>query len=179
MQRMIVISALLIGTAAALHASGPDDAYDTGAQVETVAAPGRPLNLRFRAVTIGSDALRLLATVERHADNRRLRVVVDSGSFYRSSEIQIDGIEAPRNHELRWQPFPAGAYCIEATLVRVTGESLTSRRNYRVVGPEMVAALVLALARSQVAPLTRPVGRSAPGIARARMPMDGCDAYEG
>jgi hypothetical protein len=178
MQRMLAMSALLVGTVA-LHAGSASDASVNGAQVETVAAPGPALRMRFRTVTVGSEALRLLATVERHADNRRLRVVVDSGTFYRSSEIQIDGMQAPRNYELRWQSFPPGAYCIEATLVRATGEFLTSRRSYRVVGLEMVAAASLVLGRARIAPFARPAGRTAPGIAHADVPMNGCDAYEG
>ena len=35
------------------------------------------------------------ATVARHAGNRALHIEADSGAFYRSSEVQLDGEHAP------------------------------------------------------------------------------------
>lgn len=96
-----------------------------------------PLNLSVAyAYGIEPATLNAVIKVERHADNRLLRVVVDSDRLYSSSDIQLDGTESPRNHSVRWRDLPAGEYCIQATLVRTTGDLRSMRRPYWVVGPQ-------------------------------------------
>ena len=77
MQRMLAMSALLVGTVA-LHAGSASDASVNGAQVETVAAPGPALRMRFRTVTVGSEALRLLATVDQVKDHAAVDLLIVS-----------------------------------------------------------------------------------------------------
>jgi hypothetical protein len=142
MQRnLVMLAAAVVLAGTGLHAddgNDKEDANEGGSPVAEIRVPEDELRVRFPAFAMTSAELRLVATVERDADNRRLRVVIDSGSFYRSSELQLDGLEAPRLHDLRWQPFPVGSYCVVTTLFKATGQSVSSRRRYRVVGPDTI-----------------------------------------
>jgi hypothetical protein len=64
-----------------------------------------------------------------HADNRTLRVEADSGSFYRSSEVQLDGDKAPILTEFRLNSLPSGAYTVRATLIDSMGVETVVRRS--------------------------------------------------
>ena len=68
------------------------------------------------------------AYVEPDADNRRLRVEADSGSFYRSSEVQLDGEKAPMLTEFRLKSLPSGEYTVMATLIDDMGKETVVRR---------------------------------------------------
>jgi len=76
-----------LSTGSAPEADKPvDDSPDqlwTGAVV--------PKRHARRAVTRSLLKRQIRSAVERHADNRRLTIVVDSGSYYWSSERQLDG----------------------------------------------------------------------------------------
>ena len=69
------------------------------------------------------------AYVEPNADNRRLRVEADSGSFYRSSEVQLDGDKAPVLTEFRLNSLPSGEYTVRATLIDSMGIETVVRRS--------------------------------------------------
>lgn len=68
------------------------------------------------------------ATVTRHADNRWLYIEADSGSFYRSSAIQLDGDKAPAITEFKLSNLPSGEYAVSALLRDSHGEEVTVRR---------------------------------------------------
>ena len=68
------------------------------------------------------------AYVVPHADNRRLRIEADSGSFYRSSETQLDGDKAPMLTEFRLKSLPSGKYTVKATLFDATGQATVVQR---------------------------------------------------
>jgi hypothetical protein len=59
--------------------------------------------------------------VEPHEGDRQLIVEGDSGAFYRSSVIQLDGDDEPAVHNLTWRSLPAGAYRIHVILKRAGG----------------------------------------------------------
>ena len=69
------------------------------------------------------------ATVAKNADNRWLHVEADSGSFYRSSAIQLDGDKAPTVTEFRLNSLPSGNYVVVAKLRNTLGEETVVRRN--------------------------------------------------
>lgn len=69
-------------------------------------------------LTSSPGSVRLTAKVEPHADNRRLTMIADSGSYYRSSVRQLDGNGAPRRHVMLFTHLPAGKYTFEARLAR-------------------------------------------------------------
>jgi hypothetical protein len=65
------------------------------------------------------------ATIRVHvtpnADNRGLEVSVDSGQYYRSSWIQLDGAEAPQTVTVEVRGLPGGHYQIRGALVDSSG----------------------------------------------------------
>ena len=66
---------------------------------------------------IAPGALRVRATIETNPGNRAIRIVADSPGFYRSSEIPLDGENAPRTTVVDFDSLPAGTYEVTATLI--------------------------------------------------------------
>ena len=75
------------------------------------------------------------ATVARHADNRWLLIEADSGTFFRSSAIQLDGDKAPTVTEFRLNSLPSGNYVVAAVLRNNLGEETVVRRTVVVLSP--------------------------------------------
>jgi hypothetical protein len=69
------------------------------------------------------------ATVARNADNRWLEIEADSGTFFRSSTIELDGDKAPTVTEIRLNNLPSGNYVVAAVLKNTHGEETVVRRN--------------------------------------------------
>jgi hypothetical protein len=67
-------------------------------------------------------------------DNRALVIEADSGLFFRSSHVQLDGDNAPRSHNLVLNNLPPGEYQITATLQDTEGVKTELRRNATVLG---------------------------------------------
>jgi hypothetical protein len=68
------------------------------------------------------------ATVAKDAGNRWLHIEADSGAFYRSSAIQLDGARAPLITEVHFKNLPSGEYTVAARLRTDTGIESTVRR---------------------------------------------------
>ena len=68
------------------------------------------------------------ATVAKQAENRWLRIEADSGSFYRSSAIELDGDRAPLVTEIRLNNLPSGEYTVAAILRNNLGEETVVKR---------------------------------------------------
>ena len=68
------------------------------------------------------------ATVTRDADNRWLRIEADSGVFFRSSSIQLDGDKAPTISEFKLINLPPGEYAVSAMLRDSHGDETTVKR---------------------------------------------------
>lgn len=68
------------------------------------------------------------AYVTPSSDNRWLRIEADSGSFFRSSEIQLDGDKAPTLTEFRLNSLPSGEYTVMAALINSKGDETVVRR---------------------------------------------------
>jgi hypothetical protein len=68
------------------------------------------------------------ATVARDAENRWLVIEADSGSFFRSSAIQLDGDKAPTVTEFRLSNLPGGQYSVSAVLTSSDGDEITVQR---------------------------------------------------
>lgn len=62
------------------------------------------------------------------ADNRWLHIEADSGAFYRSSAIQLDGDKAPTINEFKFSNLPGGNYSVSAVLRDNQGAETTVRR---------------------------------------------------
>jgi hypothetical protein len=109
------------------------------------AEPELEIQLRPRGAST-QGFVRSLVRVLPHPENRLLRLEIDSEDYYRSSDIQLEGANAARNHSMDWSGLPAGTYKIVATVFGPDGE-----RNR-----EAVPFQVLGLTRTQNAPGSSP-----------------------
>ena len=84
---------------------------------------GRPtLTVRVTPlVRLSRGEARGLVIVPRHADNRMLRVILESEDYYRLSDIQLDGEYAALSYPLSWRDLPPGSYCVTVQVYGPTG----------------------------------------------------------
>jgi len=61
--------------------------------------------------------------VKPDVENRALEVVAESGDYYRSSRIQIDGNEAPQTIAVELRSLPGGDYEVRAALIDGPGRT--------------------------------------------------------
>jgi len=99
---------------------------------ETVATEKIALRVTPNVSSAPSNVI-VRATVPKHADNRWLLVEADSGAFYRSSAIQLDGENAPLVTEFRFNNLPSGEYTVAAVLRNNLGQETTVRRTVLVL----------------------------------------------
>jgi len=67
-------------------------------------------------------------TIAPDAANRWLHIEADSGAFYRSSDIQLEGDKAPAVTEFHLKGLPGGEYTVTAVLKNAKGEQTMARR---------------------------------------------------
>jgi hypothetical protein len=77
--------------------------------------------------------VRVRVHVTPDADNRGLELSADSGEYYRSSWIQLDGKEAPQTITKELQDLPGGYYEIRAALFDSTGRARAVARQQVIV----------------------------------------------
>ena len=65
--------------------------------------------------------LQVRVMLEPSADNRALEIAADGESFYRSSEIDLEGERAPRSMEFNFRNLPGGAYRVTAVVKGADG----------------------------------------------------------
>ena len=83
---------------------------------------GEPLRLAVTpAQSFAPATVRIRARIEPSAENRTLTVVADAADFYRRSDIQLDGDQAPKTVELRFSDLPGGDYEVSAVLADAFG----------------------------------------------------------
>ena len=79
--------------------------------------------------------LRSLIRVAPHDANRVLRVEIDSESYYRSSDIQLEGASAPTSHFVDWKEVPAGKYSLIVSVMGPSGDPRVVRHlDFQVLG---------------------------------------------
>jgi hypothetical protein len=77
--------------------------------------------------------IRVVVTVEPDADNRELELVADSGVFYTSSTVQLDGGKAPRLQSFVLKELPAGNYEVSARVLQKNGDKRRASAEYLVM----------------------------------------------
>jgi hypothetical protein len=83
---------------------------------------GAPLQMRVSpAVARAPALLTVRVNVEAAAENRMLQVVAESPDFYRSSEVQIDGLNNPGLNVFEFRDLPTGTYRVTGVLMGVHG----------------------------------------------------------
>ncbi|MGH9314152.1 MAG: hypothetical protein ACRD1S_13270 [Vicinamibacterales bacterium] len=87
-------------------------------------------------VAFGPVDVMALVQVEPHAENRRLQLILDSGEYYFSTDIQLDGAGARKSHFVTWRAVRPGKYLLTATVYRASGRVNHCRRELRIYGPD-------------------------------------------
>jgi hypothetical protein len=85
-------------------------------------------------VALAPAVLRSTVFVEQSPDNRILRVSVDGENYYSSSDIALEGADAPRSHQMQWYGLPAGDYQVSMELFGTAGSRAVLVRRFSVVG---------------------------------------------
>lgn len=81
-----------------------------------------PLSIRVTpAFSFAPAHLVIRTSVEPNAENRSMEVVADSGGFYRSSTIPLEGDRSPRTTLFEFRSLPPGEYDITATVTGSDG----------------------------------------------------------
>ena len=76
--------------------------------------------------------LTVRVTVEAAAENRSLQIAAESPTFYRSSEVQIDGANAHPMNVFEFRDLPTGTYQVTGVLIGSRGPRATVLRLARV-----------------------------------------------
>ena len=66
------------------------------------------------------------ASVEVDDANRKLEIIAESDSYYRSSEVQLDGAGAARTNLISFRSLPGGEYTVRVIVRGSRGEVLAS-----------------------------------------------------
>ena len=79
-------------------------------------------------------AVTIRAWVTPDASNRALQVVADSGVFYRSSILALDGANAALVTETIYKDLPSGEYEVSVALVASNGGRTVDKREVKITG---------------------------------------------
>lgn len=86
------------------------------------AANRDPLILKvWPQIAFAPAGLHVELRIPRHPDNRIVHLVADGENFYRESDWQLDGSDAPFLFVVDWRDLPAGDYTIIAELDGISG----------------------------------------------------------
>jgi hypothetical protein len=102
----------------------------------TIVAGGEPVSVRVNpSVAVAPTALAISVSVAPQPGNRALEIVVDSGDFYRSSRVQLEGDRGPVVNTMKVAGVPAGEYEVTATVIGNDGRrGVTARAHAEVMG---------------------------------------------
>src|SRR5436190_23545603 len=101
-----------------------------GVLLLTVTLPARAgerMTLRVTpAVAFAPANLIVRTMIEADARNRAVEVVAESNDYYRSSEMQLDGDQAPRTTTFEFRSLPPGNYEVKAIVLDGSGQTRAS-----------------------------------------------------
>jgi hypothetical protein len=105
------------------------------AAVAQAAKPADEVTLRLTARFVSAPAyVRSLIRVVPNAENRVMRVAIDSDGYFRSSEFQLEGDKAPVSHWIDFKDVPAGHYQLTVEVIGSTGTRVTRHADFQVLG---------------------------------------------
>ena len=96
-----------------------------------------PVTLAVRPTVLfaGRD-VRATVKTPRDPRNRELRITIEAADYYASSEVQLDGVDAPASHQFTWKELPSGSYRVEAILTRADDKPVTVTQCFAVLGAD-------------------------------------------
>jgi hypothetical protein len=116
-------------------------------------AADAPVTLAVRpSVLFAGRDVRATVRTPRDPRNRELRIVVEAADYYKSSDVQLDGTDAPATHQFNLQALPSGTYRVEAILTRDDGERRSATQCFAVLGPDDSADALRATPRRSSSP---------------------------
>ena len=119
-----------------------------------------PVTIGVRpTIAFAGGDVRTTVRTPRDARNRELRIIVEAPEYYASSDVQLDGTDAPATHQFTWKELPSGGYRVEAILTRENGERRTATQCFSVIGPDDTPDAVRPPAKGS-APSEAAAGRS-------------------
>jgi methionine-rich copper-binding protein CopC len=108
-----------------------------GLMLAATAAAGAHESLGIKvspAVSFAPANLIIRTSVDPDADNRSLEVVAESGDFYRSSTVMLEGDRAPRTTHFEFRSLPPGEYEVSMVVTGADGrQRAVSRTHAKVV----------------------------------------------
>jgi hypothetical protein len=117
-------SRLVLGVALALAGSWtPVIATDSDVRV----------TIMPRVLFAGQDT-HVTIRVTPNEDNRLLQIVLDGPAYYASTDVQLDGANAARTHDLWWHTLPAGHYVVSVNLERASARAVMQQFSLTVSG---------------------------------------------
>ena len=89
------------------------------------------------AVAVAPAELVIHATIAPDANNRAVAIIVDSRTYYRSSEFRLDGAGASKTTTVQFHAVPPGEYHVTAVVIRADGRrGPLARARLRVLGSQ-------------------------------------------
>jgi hypothetical protein len=96
----------------------------------SVTSAKEPVAMRVSpAISFAPANLVIRTRVEPDADNRAMEVIAESGDFYRSSAIQLEGERAPRTVTIEFRSLPPGEYEVTAVVIGADGRPRAQARS--------------------------------------------------
>jgi hypothetical protein len=97
----------------------------------TAAGAKEPLAMQVSpAISFAPANLVIRTRLEPDADNRAMEVIAESGDFYRSSAIQLEGDRAPRTVTFEFRSLPPGEYEVTAVVIGTAGQQRALARSH-------------------------------------------------
>ena len=110
-------SLLLIAAVASTGQAGVNRQWAAASATE-----GPSLRTQVRpAIAKAPAEVRIEVWIAAKDDNRTLEIAVESGEFYRSSAIALDGAQAAQSFTVEYRSMPAGDYQVNVRLLAQKG----------------------------------------------------------
>jgi hypothetical protein len=101
------------------------------AMLSTVSAEQSRLRMNvWPTIAQAPAVVRIEVLLEPDDKNRSLEIVVESGEYYRSSTIELDGAGAARFHSVQYRAMPAGTYDVRVLVRGAGGATLAAEHRW-------------------------------------------------
>jgi hypothetical protein len=95
----------------------------------TPLAGGQAVTIRVSPAMVRQPAaIRIVTTIEPDERNRTLAITAASAGYSTASQMQLEGIDAPRVWETEFRDIPQGNYDVTATVIGTGGRRATASR---------------------------------------------------